>query len=194
MVEPVSREWGYDRGLPVDRYYIERFLARHEQDVTGRVLEIGDNSYTRRFGADRVTTSDVLHVVPGNENATFVGDLVQADHIPSDAFDCIILTQTLQLDLRPALRLAHRVSRAEAWRRAAGDFPGTHANQPDRMAGFLVLASDARFGTAHLRSRVSAAEPRADQPWQRVGRERVPVWPGGGGADRDGTRSRRPRL
>ena len=111
MVEPVSREWGYDRGLPVDRHYIERFLARHEQDVTGRVLEIGDNSYTRRFGADRVTTSDVLHVVPGNQNATFVGDLAQADHIPSDAFDCIILTQTLQLiyDLPSALRTVYRV-------------------------------------------------------------------------------------
>ncbi len=109
--EPVSREWGFDRGLPVDRYYIERFLARHEQDVNGRVLEIGDNSYTRRFGADRVTTSDVLHVVPGNENATFVGDLVQADHIPSDAFDCIILTQTLQLiyDVPSALRTVYRV-------------------------------------------------------------------------------------
>jgi peptidoglycan/xylan/chitin deacetylase (PgdA/CDA1 family)/SAM-dependent methyltransferase len=111
MVEPVSREWGYERGLPVDRYYIERFLARHEQDVQGRVLEIGDNSYTRRFGADRVTTSDVLHVVPGNQNARFVGDLAHADHIPTEAFDCIILTQTLQLiyDLPSALRTVYRV-------------------------------------------------------------------------------------
>jgi peptidoglycan/xylan/chitin deacetylase (PgdA/CDA1 family)/SAM-dependent methyltransferase len=111
MLHPVSREWGYDRGRPVDRYYIERFLAAHEQDVKGRVLEIGDNSYTRRFGADRVTTSDVLNVVPGNEQATIVGDLTQADHIPTGVFDCVILTQTLQLvyDLPAALRTVHRI-------------------------------------------------------------------------------------
>ena len=111
MVNPVSREWGYDRGTPIDRYYIERFLALHGQDVKGRVLEIGDNSYTRRFGSDRVTTSDVLHVVPGNQQATFVGDLTQADHVPTEVFDCIILTQTLQLiyDLPAALRTVHRI-------------------------------------------------------------------------------------
>src|SRR5215218_7850047 len=27
-VTPVSREWGFDRGTPVDRYYVECFLAR----------------------------------------------------------------------------------------------------------------------------------------------------------------------
>ena len=29
--EPISREYGYDRGVPVDRYYIERFLARQSE-------------------------------------------------------------------------------------------------------------------------------------------------------------------
>src|SRR5437867_552274 len=94
---PISRDFGFDRGLPVDRYFIERFLARHAQDIRGRVLEIGDNTYTRRFGGDRVVVSDVLHVSEGNPLATFVGDLTMADHIPSEAFDCIIVTQTLQL-------------------------------------------------------------------------------------------------
>lgn len=110
-VEPVSREWGYDRGLPVDRYYIERFLARQRDDVRGRVLEVGDRGYTRRFGEDRVARSDVLHVAPGNREATLVGDLAHADHIPADTFDCIILTQTLQLvyDLPAAVRTVHRI-------------------------------------------------------------------------------------
>jgi hypothetical protein len=52
---PVSRNFGYDRGLPVDRYYIEGFLDRHKSDVRGHVLEVGDDSYTRRYGGDRVT-------------------------------------------------------------------------------------------------------------------------------------------
>lgn len=110
-VTPISQEFGYDRGLPIDRYFIENFLARQADDIRGRVLEIGDDSYTRQFGGDRVTTRDVLHVKEGNPLATFVGDLINADHIPSDTFDCLILTQTLHLvyDFRLALKTIHRI-------------------------------------------------------------------------------------
>ncbi len=108
---PISSNWGFERGQPVDRYYIEGFLARAAADIHGRVLEIEDNVYTRRYGGDRVTTSDVLHVLEGNPRATIVGDLTSAEHIPSDTFDCIVLTQVLQLiyDTRAALRTLHRI-------------------------------------------------------------------------------------
>jgi SAM-dependent methyltransferase len=76
-----------------------------------RFVEIGDDSYTKRFGGSRVTRSDVLHVQEGNPRATFVGDLASAEHIPSDAFDCIILTQTLNLiyDMKAAMRTLYRI-------------------------------------------------------------------------------------
>lgn len=108
---PISRQFGFDRGLPVDRYYIEKFLAKNAGDIKGRVLEIGDNSYTRQFGGDNVTQSDVLHIVEGNPQATIVGDLTKAENIPSDAFDCLILTQTLQMmyDVRSAVKTIHRI-------------------------------------------------------------------------------------
>lgn len=108
---PISRDFGSERGLPLDRHYIEGFLERQRGDVQGRVLEIGEDTYTRRFGGNRVTRADVLHVHDRNPHATFVGDLATADHIPSTAFDCIILTQTLQLvyELRPAIRTLHRI-------------------------------------------------------------------------------------
>jgi glycosyltransferase involved in cell wall biosynthesis len=110
-VTPVSRLFGYDRGQPIDRYYIEDFLARHAADVRGRVLEIGDDSYTRKYGGRRVKISDVLHATAGNPQATIVADLTRADHIPSDAFDCIIFTQTLHLiyDLHSAIRTLYRI-------------------------------------------------------------------------------------
>lgn len=112
-LQPISRTSGFDRGLPIDRYYIERFLAAHEVDIKGRVLEFGDNDYTIRFGGGRVTQSDVLDVVEGNRAATIVADLESADHIPSDRFDCIICTQTLQMifDLRAAVSHLHRILR-----------------------------------------------------------------------------------
>lgn len=107
---PLSREFGYDRGLPIDRYYIERFLFANASDIRGRVLEVADDTYTRRFGGSRVTQSDVLHV-EGQPGATIIGDLTSADHIPSDTFDCVILTQTLQFiyDVPAALRTVRRI-------------------------------------------------------------------------------------
>jgi hypothetical protein len=91
----VSRLFGFDRGLPVDRWYIERFLQLHAPDIRGRVLEVGDRAYTRRFGGAAVTQSDVLHREAGH-GATIVGDLATGEGIPQAAFDAIVLTQTLQ--------------------------------------------------------------------------------------------------
>ena len=105
-LEPVDREFGLGRGTPIDRYYIEQFLDRHRGDVCGRVLEVGDASYTRRFGEDRVTRSDVLHTPPGGRSATVIGDFATGDGIPPNTFDCIILTQVLPFifDVRAAVR------------------------------------------------------------------------------------------
>jgi SAM-dependent methyltransferase len=104
-VTPISPDFGFDRGLPVDRYYVEKFLARHASEIAGRVLEIGDDAYTRRFGRERVRRADVLHVHAGNPRATFIGDLTDPSVLPEDTFDCIILTQTLHLiyDVRLAV-------------------------------------------------------------------------------------------
>lgn len=96
-LDPISRVFGLDRGLPVDRYYSEVFLRRRSADICGRVLEIGDPGYTCRFGGEDVTSSDVLHAVPGNPQATLVGDLATGRGIPEDAFDCIILTHTFNV-------------------------------------------------------------------------------------------------
>ena len=110
---PISRRFGFDRGGPVDRYYIEAFLASHEHLVHGRVLEVGDDAYTRRFGGNRVERSDVLHVSETSGSATYRGDLSEGAGLPSAAFDCIILTQTLHLiyDVRSALATLDRTLR-----------------------------------------------------------------------------------
>jgi SAM-dependent methyltransferase len=111
-VAPVSRLLGRDRGLPIDRYYIERFLTVNADQIRGHVLEIDDDRYTRTFGGNRVTRSDVLHVHPGNPRATIVADLTCAENrIPSDQFDSILLTQTLPFiyDIHAVVRTLHRI-------------------------------------------------------------------------------------
>ncbi|MEX2382394.1 MAG: methyltransferase domain-containing protein [Opitutales bacterium] len=108
---PISRTFGFDRGLPVDRYYIENFLSRHTGDIRGRVMEIKSNAYTRRFGEERVEVSDILDVDKHNREATIIADLTRADAVPANIFDCIILTQTLLLiyDVPAALQTCFRI-------------------------------------------------------------------------------------
>src|SRR5262245_60042480 len=74
-ITPISQVFGFDRGQPIDRYYIECFLQRYARDIQGAVLEIGENTYTCKYGAGRVTRSDVLHATPRNIQATLVADL-----------------------------------------------------------------------------------------------------------------------
>ena len=109
--EPLSRRFGEDRGLPVCRWYIERFLGEHSTLVRGRVLEVAERTYTRRFGGDRVTESVVLHATQGNRGADLVGDLSTGEGIPESRFDAAILSQTLQciFDVQGAARIIHRM-------------------------------------------------------------------------------------
>jgi SAM-dependent methyltransferase len=109
---PLSRRSGWDRGQPIDRYYIDHFLKRHSGedeyapgDITGRVLEIGDSRYTRAHGK-AVTQPDVFNLSQTSDEVTVVGDLTREEDMPEAAFDCIISTQTLLVvyDFRAALR------------------------------------------------------------------------------------------
>jgi|GEM_PF-432115 len=107
--EPVSRDYGYGRGRPIDRYYIETFLQSQGDLITGQVLEIGERTYTKAFGKN-VAQSDMLHV-NDVEGATYVDDLTYGSSIPSNCYDCVILTQTLHLifDMKAALRTIYRI-------------------------------------------------------------------------------------
>jgi SAM-dependent methyltransferase len=102
--------WGSDGGVPVDRYYIDRFVERHGIDVRGRVLEVGASAYANRFGGDRVTSIDVLDVDPDNGSATIRGDLSTPGVVPAGAFDAFLLLQTLQYVPDPVRAVRHAVA------------------------------------------------------------------------------------
>ena len=111
-LSPISPIFALDRGVPIERYYIDQFLSRHRTDIRGRAMEFGDTMYLDRFGDDRVSQKDVFSVVaaPG---VTIVGDLVGRGTLPADAFDCIVCTQTLQMiyDMPAAIRRLHSMLR-----------------------------------------------------------------------------------
>ena len=106
---PISPDFGFERGTPVDRYYVEAFLAAYSGDIRGRALEVGDAFYCRQFGTG-IVRQDVLHVSGDNPGATIVGDLSVSGVLPEGAFDCLVVTQTLHLiyDMHAAVAEMHR--------------------------------------------------------------------------------------
>ena len=83
---PFSRAWGFHRGEPIDRYYIEKFMSEHRDSIAGACLEIGDTRYIDQFKNDAIQSIDVLHCAEGYPSVTIVGDLV--DHHPRGAIRC----------------------------------------------------------------------------------------------------------
>ncbi|GCD41754.1 class I SAM-dependent methyltransferase [Streptomyces paromomycinus] len=101
---PVSTFYGYDRGTPVDRYYIARFLAQHAHLIRGHAAEVKDDGYLRAFGTG-ITTTTVIDIDPANESATLHADLTVPGCLPDGTFDAIVLTHTLQLLASPETAL-----------------------------------------------------------------------------------------
>ena len=108
-LQPVSRLFGFDRGMPLDRYYIEKFLQEHSSCITGEVLEVADDGYTRKFGHNVVP--HVLHVDSSSRGATITGDLSKPETLPEGIAGCFICTQTFNFiyDLERAVQGAHRL-------------------------------------------------------------------------------------
>lgn len=109
--KPISDYYGLDRGTPVDRFFIERFLAEHTTYIKGNVLELLNDHYTKRFGGKEVTKSDILDIDALNKEATIIGDLRNLKEVANETYDCIILTQVLQFidDTDAALKECHRI-------------------------------------------------------------------------------------
>lgn len=158
--DPISRAFGFERGSCIDRRYIEQFLTREQAAIRGRVLEIAENTYTRQFGGNRVTQSDVLFTDAGHRNGTIVGDLTRAESLPVGAFDCVILTQTLQhiYDMQAAVKTLRGVLKPGG--RVLATLPGiSHISRfdMDRWGDFwrFTTASSSRlFGDVFSQANV----------------------------------------
>jgi SAM-dependent methyltransferase len=109
---PFSDNFGFDRGTPIDRYYLHHFLHRHRAHITGRVLEIQNSDYTKRFGHDLLET----HTIDVNPafRPTYHCDLARIDGcVPDGHYDCFLLPNTLSVlhDIEPCLSNAARIVR-----------------------------------------------------------------------------------
>lgn len=110
-VKPISRLFGTDRGKPIDRYYIEKFIEEQSALIYGNVMEIGGRDYSQKYGEGKIDKSYVLHVTEAKDALSIKGNLETGEGIPENLIDCFILTQTLpfMFDINSAAKNILRV-------------------------------------------------------------------------------------
>ena len=115
-VPPLSNRW-FARGVPIHRYYVERYLSQQAADIRGQCLEFQEDTYASQFGESRVTRLEILHKErdPHAPQATLFADLTRDNSIPSGIFDCIICTYVLHVidDLPMFVKELHRLLRRD---------------------------------------------------------------------------------
>lgn len=150
---PFSSSYGFERGTPIDRHYLDQFLAAHRGLITGEVLEVQTRDDTERFGQG-VTRADTFDIVPAF-SPTYLCDLAHCERvIPSGADDCLLLPNALPHVRELDLALAHAARIVK---------PG--GTILASVAGLLPLTGDVpddwRFSPDGWRERLSAAWPGA---------------------------------
>ena len=108
VINPV-KTFGSNRGNPVDRYYIEDFLSKHSDYIHGDVGEMGELTYTERFGQG-LRKKYIFHVAQNGENIKNI-NLETGEGIENGLLDCFICTQTIQFifDVKSATENIHRL-------------------------------------------------------------------------------------
>jgi len=106
-LRPFSSTWGSERGRPVDRHYIEAFLGQHVSDFAGRAVEIENDNYLRKYGSNSIHRYEVLDINCDNPKATIIADLASGKGVPENAYDCFVMTQTLQFIYAAAAAVAN---------------------------------------------------------------------------------------
>ncbi len=98
--DPISRFFGLDRGMAIDRYYIESFIKRASASIAKeniKTLEVAEEVYSKEFFPKAV------HEVLAFDNGM---DLTRHETIRQDYYDLFICTQTLNFiyDVKSAIR------------------------------------------------------------------------------------------
>jgi SAM-dependent methyltransferase len=103
-MRPVSRRCGFDRGTPIDRFYLDTFFGAYTREMSGRVLEARYPTFSSLFGGD-IAKLDLIDIDARNDQATIIADLSDPESLPTAAFDCVVLPHVLHLvsDLEAAI-------------------------------------------------------------------------------------------
>lgn len=153
---PLSRKFGFDRGTPIDRFFIDSFLKRFGQDIHGHGVEIGDSRYLTLYGGSFVTKKDVIDINRKNKKATIIGDLKNLSLVRANTFDIAIVTHVLGMidDPQKAIQELHRILKPGGVLLATTSCLGP--TMPDNQSLFRIMPEGARalFSTVFTKKNV----------------------------------------
>ncbi|MFE9450257.1 class I SAM-dependent methyltransferase [Streptomyces sp. NPDC006739] len=98
---PICPAFGMSRGTPIDRYYLDQFIAEIRDSVQGDVVEIGGlDSNKDAYGFTRASEYRGLDIraAPG---VALVGDVADLGIIPAGSLDTILAFNVLEHTARP---------------------------------------------------------------------------------------------
>jgi hypothetical protein len=94
-LSPISNFFGFDRGVSIDRFYINNFIKKNKRYIKGNVLEIGDDRYSSKYNCKKIIAGIVKKKRGGAGCNIFYLNLEKKLPNSIGTFDCIICTQVL---------------------------------------------------------------------------------------------------
>lgn len=102
----IGNDFGFSRGMPIDRWYIHQYFLDNAKLITGACLEFGELTYVNKYGSDvtkkvMFNYSNISRVSSGEIR----GDITIPSQLPELEFDCIVCVNVLNFiyDIKSAL-------------------------------------------------------------------------------------------
>ncbi|MEI6429313.1 MAG: methyltransferase domain-containing protein [Pseudanabaena sp. ELA607] len=93
---PICQTFGFLRGQPVDRYYLDKFIQKIRPEIVGNILEIGATPQAKEtYQLSPDSSYQVLNIEPFL-GVDIVGDAHNVNLIKPESFDTILLFSVLE--------------------------------------------------------------------------------------------------
>ncbi|MBW4635650.1 MAG: class I SAM-dependent methyltransferase [Iphinoe sp. HA4291-MV1] len=93
---PICPLFGFTRGTPIDRYYLDKFIGEIREQVAGNVLEVGGVLRNREvyqfYNATEYQTLDIF----ASSGVTLVGDVHDPETIRPESLDAVVIFNVLE--------------------------------------------------------------------------------------------------
>ena len=134
-LKPISKDFGWSRGKPIDRFYIEQFLSSNINFIKGDCGEISEKRYLNMFDNDLIKSSKIFDIDHNNKSADIYGNLENIDNIPQNLFDCFICTQVLNFvyDYSTASKSLFKMLKPNGILLLTVSGPSTHISEYDMV-------------------------------------------------------------
>lgn len=93
---PICQAFGLTRGTPVDRYYLRQFIEEIQEQVNGKILEVGGTPKDKDFyQLNQGSSYQILNLEAGS-GVDIVGDIHNPSVMEPESLDSVIIFNVLE--------------------------------------------------------------------------------------------------